>query len=205
MAEAIIFMKNRLEECIAIDPHMYVKVLKKCLKQKDLVGTKQVHDCIVKSRMEQNTYVANNLIRVYIKCGRVPEARQVFDELVMKDVFTYTIMIGAYDGEQAMEIFNQMRHEGIESNEITYSSILKSCACLESGREIHASIRARGFESDVRVGTSLVKMYAKCGSIEEARETFNKMKKRNVFTWNVMIGAYAESGCGVEAIASCSK
>lgn len=52
---------------------------------------------------------------------------------------------------------------------------------------------------DVRVGSALVDMYAKCGNINDARVVFDKMKHCDVITWNIMIGAYAESDCGVEA------
>jgi pentatricopeptide repeat protein len=81
-------------------------------------------------------------------------------------------------------------------------SILKACAspsALKWGKEVHACIRHGGFESDVRVGTALLAMYAKCGSVEAARKTIDKLGSRDVMSWNVMIGAYAESGCGEEA------
>eukprot|EP00249_Psilotum_nudum_P012846 c24006_g5_i1 orf=3-344(+) len=42
-------------------------------------------------------------------------------------------------------------------------------------------------------------MYGKCGSHENARRIFDKMSERNVVSWNVMIGAYAQHGCGEEA------
>ena len=51
----------------------------------------------------------------------------------------------------------------------------------------------------MRVGSALLKMYAKCGSIKEARNVFDELASRNVISWNVMIGAYAESGCVEEA------
>ena len=111
---------------------MYVEVLQRCFKQKDLVSAKQVHDCIRKSAMEQNIYVANNLLRVYIRCGRLQDARRVFDKLVKKSVFSWTIMIGGYaqhdHAEGAMEVFNQMCQEGAQPDGITYLSILKACA-----------------------------------------------------------------------------
>jgi pentatricopeptide repeat protein len=76
--------------------------------------------------------------------------------------------------------------------------IVKQSA-LKWGKEVHAYIRHGGFESDVRVGTALLTMYSKCGSIEAARKTFDKLGSRDDMSWNVMIGAYAESGCGEEA------
>jgi hypothetical protein len=46
---------------------------------------------------------------------------------------------------------------------------------LEEGRHIHAQIMERGCESYVFVGTSLLYMYAKCRSIEDAWRVFNRI------------------------------
>lgn len=67
-----------------------LEVLKRCLKQKDLIMATQVHDCIIKSGMDENIYVVNNLPSVYIRCGRL------FDELVKKNIFSWIITIGRY-------------------------------------------------------------------------------------------------------------
>jgi len=83
-SEAIDVLKNRLQQGIAIDSNIYVEVLKRCLKQGDLTAVKQVHECIIESGMQQNTYLANNLISAYIRCGRLEDAGRVFDELVRK-------------------------------------------------------------------------------------------------------------------------
>ena len=156
--------------------------------------------------MEQNTYVANNLVSVYIKCGDLEAARGVFDKLVKKNVFSWTIIIGGYAkhkcAEKAMELFNQMCQKGVQPDAFTFSSVLKACAnpsALQWGKEVHACVRHAGLQSDVHVGSALVHMYAKCGSIDDARLAFDKMEERNVITWNVMIGGLAEHGCGHEA------
>ncbi|KAG0607081.1 hypothetical protein M758_8G001900 [Ceratodon purpureus] len=205
-SEAIDGLKNRLQQGIAIDSYMYVEVLKRCLKHEDLTAVKQVHGCVIESGMQQNIYVATNLLIVYIRYGRLEDARRLFDELVKKDVISWNVMIGGYAehsrAKDAIELFNQMRQDGVQPSAVTYLSILKACAspsALKWGKEVHACIRHGGFESDVRVGTALLKMYAKCGSIEASRKTFDKLGSRNVISWNVMIGAYAESGFGEEA------
>ena len=206
--EAIGNLKNRLEQGLAINSDMYVEVLRRCLKEKNLRANlaKQVHDYINQSRMEQNTYVANNLVSVYIKCGDLEAACKVFDKLVKKNVFSWTIIIGGYAkhkrAEKAMELFNQMWQKGVQPNAFTFSSVLKACAnpsALQWGKEVHACVRHAGLESDVRVGSALVHMYAKCGSIDDARLAFDKMEERDVITWSVMIGGLAEHGCGSEA------
>jgi hypothetical protein len=43
-------------------------------------------------------------------------------------------------------------------------------------------------------------MYAKSGSVDDARLVFDRMEERDVVTWNVMIGGFAQHGCGYEAL-----
>ena len=199
--EAIAILKFQVEQGINVDSYTYVDVLKRCLKEKDLRVAREVHYCIIKSRMEQDKYVASSLLSVYIGCGSLQDARQVFDALAKKSVIHWNVMIGGYvqhnRGKDAMQLFHQMRQEHVQANKITYVSILKACASplsLKWGREVHVLIRRDGLESDIRVGTALIQMYAKCGSIEEARQAFDNLTNRNVVSWTAMVGAYAQSG-----------
>ncbi|XP_073393313.1 pentatricopeptide repeat-containing protein At2g03880, mitochondrial-like isoform X1 [Physcomitrium patens] len=204
--DAVALLKIRVQQGIVIDSFSYVDILQRCLKQEDILLAKQVHVCIIKSGMEQNLYVANKLLRVYIRCGRLQCARQVFDKLVKKNIYIWTTMIGGYAeygyAEDAMKVYSQMRREGGQPNEITYLSILKACCSpvsLKWGKKIHAHIIQSGFQSDVRVETALVNMYVKCGSIDDAQLIFDKMVERNVISWTVMIGGLAHYGRGQEA------
>jgi len=50
-----------------------------------------------------------------------------------------------------------------------------SLQALEEGRHIHKQIIQSVCKGDVFVGCSLVDMYAKCGSMEDAQSMFNKI------------------------------
>lgn len=66
-------------------------------------------------------------------------------------------------------------------------------------REVLDQAEKSGIVSDMRVGSALVQMFARSGSIYEARHVFDRMANRNVVSWNMIIAAYAENGCGNEA------
>jgi pentatricopeptide repeat protein len=59
---------------------------------------------------------------------------------------------------------------------------------------------AFGSTWDVRVVNSLVDMYAKCGSMDDAWRVFNKMPSRDVVTWTAVLGGCALHGHGKEAL-----
>lgn len=76
-------------------------------------------------------------------------------------------------------------------------SVLPSCAhlaALQQGKLIHGHILRNGLEMDVSTGNALIDMYAKCGRLEIARRLFEKMPKRDVVSWNVMILGYGLHG-----------
>jgi len=71
-----------------------------------------------------------------------------------------------------------MQHAGVQPDSVTFVGVLNACASavvLEDDRFAHEQIIERGWDSDVFVGSSLVDMYAKCGSMEDAWSVFNKM------------------------------
>ncbi len=48
----------------------------------------------------------------------------------------------------------------------------------------------------VFVGCSMVDMYAKCGSIQDAQGVFSKMPSQDVNTWTAMILGYVKRSQG---------
>lgn len=55
-------------------------------------------------------------------------------------------------------------------------------------------------EDNVFVGTSIVDMYCKCGRVEMARKAFDRLKRKNVKSWTVMVAGYGMHGRGKEAM-----
>lgn len=86
--EAIVVVINCVHQGIAIDSYTYIDVLQRYLKYNNLVLEKQVHDCIKKNRLEQNLYVANNLLKYYIRCGSLQNASKVFNKFMNKDIIS---------------------------------------------------------------------------------------------------------------------
>jgi pentatricopeptide repeat protein len=51
-----------------------------------------------------------------------------------------------------------------------------------------------GCESDVFMGTSIVDMYAKCGSMEDALRVFMKITSCDVVSWTAILLGYVKCG-----------
>lgn len=96
-----------------------------------------------------------------------------------------------------------MQIDTIKPDQVTFLSVVDACTSLGSlaeGQNIHTGITNSEFKTDVRVGTALVNMYGKCGSLDKARSVFDKTTERDVVLWSAMISACAQNDYGEEAL-----
>jgi pentatricopeptide repeat protein len=71
---------------------------------------------------------------------------------------------------------------------------------LEVGRLVHEHVIQGGYESDDFLHCSLVEMYVKCGSMEDAQSVFNKMPIQNVICWTAVIFGHVKCVQSWEAL-----
>ncbi|CAK9193543.1 unnamed protein product [Sphagnum troendelagicum] len=185
----------------------FVGVLNACASVIALEEGRHVHQQIIQSGLESDVFVGSSLVDMYAKCGRIEDAWKVFHKMPSRDVVTWNAVVLGHvkcgHEQKALELFQQMQQEGVRPNSVTFVGVLNACAsviALEEGRHVHQQIIQSGLESDVFVGSSLVDMYAKCGSIEDACRVFNKMPSRDVVTWTAILGGCAMHGHGREAL-----
>ncbi|KAJ7283058.1 hypothetical protein O6H91_Y350600 [Diphasiastrum complanatum] len=190
-----------------VDFPRYAAILQDCGNSKNLPKGKHIHGELIRLGLEQNTYIGNLLISMYAKCGDIDEAVATFQKMFKRDVVSWNAMISAYaqhgNSKAAFQVFEQMQLNRMEPSKVTFLNILGVCTSptsLESGKRIHKQIICHKLELDVAVGTALVNMYSKCGSIEEASQVFKTMPARNVISWTSMIAAYAQHGLGKKAL-----
>lgn len=158
---------------------------------------------------ERDVISWTSLIVAYAKREDMNAAEVLFDGLAEKDMVVWTAMITGYAQnarpKEALCLFEKMREEGVETDEVTLVGAISACAQLGvakyavSIRDIaeHAGL---GPTKNVIVGSALIDMYSKCGSVDEAYQVFEGMTERNIFSYSAMILGFAMHGKAVEAI-----
>lgn len=189
------------------------------LTNKCLAEVRTIHSLVVQSKFESDLFVATTLVDSYAKFGSLVDARQVFEKMPRRSAVAWTAIIMGYaeteQGEIGLQLYERMKQEGVVPDAQVFVGALKACCrmaageehnhtdefsvkekCLEQARAIHAEVVKLNFDSDVFVGNMLVDVYSKCGSKVDARTVFDRMRTRNVVTWNTMISGYAHMGEG---------
>ncbi|KAJ0967716.1 hypothetical protein J5N97_024633 [Dioscorea zingiberensis] len=77
------------------DVPIFRNLLKVCITGRDLAGGSALHGVYAKSGVPPSTYLSNHFILLYSKCGLLPDAHQVFDEIPEPNVFSYNVLLSA--------------------------------------------------------------------------------------------------------------
>nr|DAD21798.1 TPA_asm: hypothetical protein HUJ06_023261 [Nelumbo nucifera] len=177
------------------------------------VGMDNSHKKVTsKRRRDGNIVLWNVMIDGYIRLGDFEAARQLFDEMPQRSVVSWNGMIAGYaqNGffKEAIGIFREMQMVDVRPNYVTLVSVLPAISrlgALELGKWVHVYAEKNRIEVDDVLGSALVDMYSKCGSIEKALQVFERFPKRNVVTWNAIIGGLAMHGRAMDALDHFSK
>lgn len=98
---------------------------------------------------------------------------------------------------EALELFRQMQMTGVKLNSVTIVSVLPACthsAALQQVKSIHGYIIRTGIVVDAFVGSALISMFAKFGSLKISRIVFEGISQKALVLWNSLIGGYVQNG-----------
>ncbi|PIA49958.1 hypothetical protein AQUCO_01300594v1 [Aquilegia coerulea] len=191
---------------------VFAPVLKACSKASALKPGKQIHAQSIKFGLLSDIFVQTSLVAMYSSCGQLELAMNVFDKMPQRNVVTWTTMMDSCLKSEQFElvlfVFREMQKSGVKPDDFAIVSLLTACArlgALSLGRWVHGYIRRMDMELTVFIGTALIDMYCKCGSVDNALEVFKSMEKKSVRCWNAMLHGLSVHGRGEEALSLFSE
>ncbi|KAF3775101.1 putative pentatricopeptide repeat-containing protein [Nymphaea thermarum] len=157
----------------------FPSVLKACSGLHDVDKGRKVHGRIIKGGFEADCAIQTALIHMYSQCGFADSAYQVFVRMFQRDAILWGAMV------------------------LGYAHNAQACAglgCLKQGRSVHGYIVRREIVITGPLENSLLDMYGKCGDLYCALKLFNKMLKKDVCAWTMMISCYNRCLCPRDAL-----
>ncbi|KAD4179160.1 hypothetical protein R6Q59_022701 [Mikania micrantha] len=173
-------------------PEVLGSILHQCSRTRSFRHGFSLHAVAIKMGFESNVIISNHVLNMYAKCGKINNARQVFDGMPERNLVSWSAMISGYDQAgrplKAVELFSQMKVE--QANEFVFASAISACASLLTvgvGKKVHALSVILGYADVSFVSNSLVSMYMKCGQSSDALSVFTSIPDRNIIAYNAMI------------------
>ncbi|KAI5083587.1 hypothetical protein GOP47_0003330 [Adiantum capillus-veneris] len=198
--KALELFERTQNEGIVVEKNALMSVIKSCGNVGALPRGKMIHGQLMNKEDKSDTMLGNALLDMYVNCGAWKEAREVFNEMANRDLSSWGTMMTGYnqcgESHRALQLFEKMQQNNLELDIVSFSCALKACCnigSLELGREVHDQILKSGIQLDMDAGNTLVHLYAKYGSLQDAHKVFDGLSHRNQVSWNSMIAGYADS------------
>ncbi|KAF9611518.1 hypothetical protein IFM89_032564 [Coptis chinensis] len=177
----------------------FVSVIGACTVLSAFEVGHQVQSQLMKMEIFTDVRLGSALVDMYSKCGRIEDARTIFDDMHDKNVFSWTSMIDGYgkngNPNGALYLFDKMQSgSGVEPNHVTFLSAISACGhagFVSEGWEIFKSME-RDHSSKPRMEhyACMVDLLGRSGSLKEALDFIMGMPlKPNSDVWAALLGA----------------
>lgn len=133
---------------------------------------------------------------------------KLFEEMLERDLVTWSTLTGSFVNNglwrEALELFQEMQLLGkVKPDEVMMLSVISAVSnlgALELGKWVEVYIFRNGFELTVSLGTALIDMFSRCGSVDHSIKVFDEMPERNIATWTALINGLAVHGQSRKAL-----
>ncbi|KAD7477918.1 hypothetical protein E3N88_01054 [Mikania micrantha] len=195
------------------DPNVFVynAVIRACVCCSSPIQALGFYLQMLSAQIAPTSYTFSSVIKgcALVAQSRIGEAinGHIWKKMPQKDLISWTTMINCYSQnklyQKALATLDDMTDQSIIPDEITMATVISACAhlgALDIGKKIHFYLKKHCFNFDVYIGSSLIDMYAKCGSLDQSLVVFYKLPEKNLFCWNSVIEGLAAHGYANEAL-----
>ncbi|EFJ37327.1 hypothetical protein SELMODRAFT_76943 [Selaginella moellendorffii] len=170
-------------EGIKPDAVVFVSAIDACKSSSRLADGRILHARAIASGVHDRIQVANSLLDMYSKCGRLDLAMAVFLALPQRDTIAWNSIVISFaqhgDWIRARELFQAMHLEGMEPSRVTIVSILSACrhaGLLEEARRYFVCMADdHGIDPALLHYGSMIDLFGRAGWLDHAEELVREM------------------------------
>ena len=152
---------------------------------------------------ENNLSIQNSLLDMYMKCGHLIYAQNLFDEMPHRDIISWNTIISGYSRflrKESWRIFRELLRTGLRCSVGTVLAITPSFTSPEEcllGRSIHGWMNKSGFPNIVSATNALILMYINFKDLPSSSLLFNcggLAAQSDIVSWNSVIVGHVQNG-----------
>ncbi|KAL6841649.1 hypothetical protein ACP4OV_028588 [Aristida adscensionis] len=196
--EALNLFTYMLELGVRPDEVTILSVISACASLGSLNKARWIYSFTDNNGLNKTLRICNALIDMFAKCGGITLAMNIFDEMPRKNVITWTSMITAFamhgDGRSALVLFEKMKSEGVQPNEVTFLGLLYACChagLVDEGRSLfRCMVQEYRIEPKHEHCGCMVDLLGRAKLLQEALELIESIQLGpNVAIWGSLLAA----------------
>ncbi|KAG8085325.1 hypothetical protein GUJ93_ZPchr0010g8769 [Zizania palustris] len=148
-----------------------------------LMHGRAAHCFALRKDFLHNIFVGSALVDMYAKCGRVRDARMIFDAMPSRNVVSWNAMIGGYamhgEAVNAVQLFRSMQRNRHKPDQVTFTCVLSACGqagLTEEGRRYFNEMQQKhGISPRMEHYACMVTLLGRAGKLDDAYDIINEM------------------------------
>ena len=209
--QALYLYAEMVQEGIRESPSTFSSVLGFCSDAGFYGEGIQVHCRVITLGFSLNLFVGSSLVDLYMHMGHDDVAFKLFNELPERNLAVWNLVLRGYceprgpgRSDKLLELFSKMGLDGVEPNGLTFCYLFRGCSnqkLLDEGKQLHClTVKVGWVESNIFVANALVDFYSACGSLVDAKKSFDSIPVEDVISWNSIVAVYADNGLLFDAL-----
>ncbi|KAI7731264.1 hypothetical protein M8C21_013207 [Ambrosia artemisiifolia] len=173
--EGLGVFRDMLKAGVGPDEVVMASVVSACAGLGALDVGRWVHAYVKKREIMMDVKLSTALINMYAKCGCVEKAKEVFDEMAVKDSRAWSSMIVGFAvhglAKDALSVFASMEEAKVKPNHVAYLGVLQACAhgqLVNEGQRHWASLLESGIQPSIEHYSCMVDLYCRANLLQEA-------------------------------------
>lgn len=181
-----------------VTPDIYACLIDECIRKGDAYRASELWTHMKRNKpmmrflsKTKGLFFLNRILIMFMSCGSVEAAHQLFDRMSRRDTTAWCLMIaGLVDNSlhcEALDLFSQMmlhpmNHQNDAVLQILFACVLKACIYdmnLDLGRTLHGWAIKLGYIRNLHVSTSFLDFYSKFRCPQESNLIFNDQIQEN--------------------------
>ncbi|XP_062001601.1 pentatricopeptide repeat-containing protein At2g33680-like [Rosa rugosa] len=173
-------------------------LLKACSSLCAFEQGKQIHSHTIKYGFSLEFPIGSSLFTMYAKCGNLEDGKLVFRRMPTRDVVSWNAMISGLSqngqGNEALELFEEMRLGGTEPDFVTFVNVLSACSHMGSVERgwIYFKMMSNEFGIAPRVEhyACMVDVLSRAGKLDEAKDFIESATiDHGICLWRILLSA----------------
>ncbi|KAH6781948.1 hypothetical protein C2S52_001243 [Perilla frutescens var. hirtella] len=179
------------------DTVSYTGVLSACANISAFKEGKQIHAMAIRKSFHEHLFIANSLLDMYTKCGRIDIAMKLFDRIPKRDTASWNTMVMGFgmrgELDSAVNLFEAMKADKVQYDSVSYIAVLSACShggLIGKGKAYFDAMLTQKIMPSEMHYACMVDLLGRNGLMEEAVQLINNMPiKPGANTWGALLGA----------------